>query len=339
MMLLSLTASAQDKKFSVYGVGFYNLENLFDTCHDAGKNDYEYLPAGANKWDAMKYTRKLKNMSRVLSELGTDVLPGVGCAVIGVSEVENGNALSDLVAQPDLAARGMKFVHVEGADQRGVDCAMLYNPSLFTVEDVTLYPYVYELQEDSARATRGFLATKGRIAGDPVAVIVCHWPSRFSGSYYRELAAKQVRAVKDKILSEEPERRIFIMGDMNDDPTNKSMYEILGAKPEIDEVKPDEMYNPWYNILAKQGKGTLMYNGAWNLFDQIVMTPNALNKKGERDYSSLKFWKNQIFRRDYLIQNEGKYKGSPKRTFSGGVWMDGYSDHLPVVIYLVKEQK
>jgi hypothetical protein len=117
------------------------------------------------------------------------------------------------------------------------------------------------------------------------------------------------------------------------------MYEILGAKPEIDEVKPDEMYNPWYNILAKQGKGTLMYNGAWNLFDQIVMTPNVLNKKGERDYSSLKFWKNQIFRRDYLIQNEGKYKGSPKRTFSGGVWMDGYSDHLPVVIYLVKEQK
>ena len=92
------------------------------------------------------------------------------------------------------------------------------NPSLFTVEDVTLYPYVYELQEDSARATRGFLTTKGRIAGDPVAVIVCHWPSRFSGSYYRELAAKQVRAVKDKILSEEPERRIFIMGDMNDDP-------------------------------------------------------------------------------------------------------------------------
>ena len=285
---------AQSKKYSVYGVGFYNLENLFDTCHDAGKNDYEYLPDGTNKWTGLKYTHKLKNMSRVLSELGTDVLPGVGCAVIGVSEVENGNALSDLVAQPDLAARGMKFVHVEGADQRGVDCAMLYNPSLFTVEDVTLYPYVYELQEDSARATRGFLTTKGRIAGDPVAVIVCHWPSRFSGSYYRELAAKQVRAVKDKILSEEPERRIFIMGDMNDDPTNKSMYEILGAKPEIDEVKPDEMYNPWYKILTKEGKGTLMYNGSWNLFDQIVMTPNLLSPKGSKDYKELKYLKMQV---------------------------------------------
>jgi len=42
----TLTAQAQEKKFSVYAIGFYNLENLFDTCHDAGKNDFEYLPDG-----------------------------------------------------------------------------------------------------------------------------------------------------------------------------------------------------------------------------------------------------------------------------------------------------
>ena len=99
------------------------------------------------------------------------------------------------------------------------------------------------------------------------------------------------------------------------------------------------MYNPWYNILVKQGKGTLMYDGSWNLFDQIVMTSNALNKKGERDFSQLKFYKNEIFRRDYLFQTEGKYKGSPKRTTAGGIWLDGFSDHLPVVIYLLKEKK
>jgi endonuclease/exonuclease/phosphatase family metal-dependent hydrolase len=340
MLVACLSASAQ-KKFSAYGVGFYNLENLFDLIHDEGKNDYEFLPEGSYKWNEMKYTHKLHNMARVLSELGTDVLPGVGCAVIGVSEVENAHCLDDLVAQPELAARGYKYVHVEGPDQRGVDCAMLYNPALFEVEDVTLYPYVYELQEDieKNRATRGFLTTKGRIAGDPVAVIVCHWPSRFSGSYYRELAAKQARAVKDKLLAEEPDRRVFIMGDLNDDPTDKSITQGLQAKSEIKKTDDEDMYNPWYNLLVKQGTGTLQYNGAWNLFDQIILTPNLLDRKEKKDYTYLTYLKNQVFRRDYLIQTEGKYKGNPKRTHAGGVWLDGYSDHLPVVVYLVKEQK
>ena len=99
------------------------------------------------------------------------------------------------------------------------------------------------------------------------------------------------------------------------------------------------MYNPWYNILAKQGKGTLQYNGAWNLFDQIVMTPNLLNKKGKHDFSELRFWKPQVCRFEYLFQTTGKYKGAPKRTTAGGVWLDGYSDHLPVVVYLLKEKK
>ena len=83
----TMNVQAQDKKFSVYAVGFYNLENLFDTCHDVGHNDYEYLPDGKNKWSGMKYTHKLRNMARVLSEMGTDVLPNVGCAAIGVSVV------------------------------------------------------------------------------------------------------------------------------------------------------------------------------------------------------------------------------------------------------------
>ena len=328
------------KKFAAYGVGFYNLENLFDLTHDEGKNDYEFLPEGSYRWNELKYSHKLHNMARVLSEMGTDVLPGVGCAVIGVSEVENAHCLDDLVAQPELAARGYKYVHVEGPDQRGVDCAMLYNPAFFEVEDVTLHPYVYELEEDIAknRATRGFLTTKGRLAGDPVAVIVCHLPSRFAGSYYRELGARQARAVVDKILAEEPNRRIFVVGDMNDDPTNKSMTEGFGCKPEIADVGPADMYNPWYNILVKQGKGTLLYDGSWNLFDQIIMSANTLNKIGEKDFSKLKFWKNEIFRRDYLFQTEGKYKGSPKRTTAGGVWLNGFSDHLPVVVYLAKEK-
>jgi endonuclease/exonuclease/phosphatase len=337
VLLAFLPASAQ-KKYSVYGVGFYNQENLFDTCHDEGKRDYDFLPTGSYKWNAMKYNHKLNNMSRALADMGTDVLPNIGCAIIGLAEVENSKALDDLIAQPALSARNYQYVHIEGPDRRGIDCALLYNPSLFSVKNTRLVPYVQKLKKDSAFYTRGFLTVSGTLADENVAVIVCHLPSRFSESFYRELGAEQVKAIKDSLLNDDPNCKVFVMGDMNDDPIDKSMAGILKGKGNIKDVNEGDMYNPWYNILVKEGVGTLLYQGSWNLFDQILLTPNLLNKDDKKDFSSLKFWKNQIFKRDYLFQTEGKYKGSPKRTTAGGVWLDGYSDHLPVVVYLVKEQ-
>ena len=337
VLLTFLPASAQ-KKYSVYGVGFYNQENLFDICHDEGKRDYDFLPTGSYKWNAMKYNHKLNNMSRALADMGTDVLPNIGCAIIGLAEVENSKALDDLIAQPALSARNYQYVHIEGPDRRGIDCALLYNPSLFSVKNTRLVPYVQKLKKDSAFYTRGFLTVSGTLADENVAVIVCHLPSRFSESFYRELGAEQVKAIKDSLLNDDPNCKVFVMGDMNDDPIDKSMAGILKGKGNIKDVNEGDMYNPWYNILVKEGVGTLLYQGSWNLFDQILVTPNLLNKDDNKDFSSLKFWKNQIFKRDYLFQTEGKYKGSPKRTTAGGVWLDGYSDHLPVVVYLVKEQ-
>lgn len=337
VLLAFLPASAQ-KKYSVYGIGFYNQENLFDTCHDEGKRDYDFLPAGSYKWNAMKYNHKLNNMSRALADMGTDVLPNIGCAIIGLAEVENSKALDDLIAQPALSARNYQYVHIEGPDRRGIDCALLYNPSLFSVKNTRLVPYVQKLKKDSAFYTRGFLTVSGTLADENVAVIVCHLPSRFSESFYRELGAEQVKAIKDSLLNDDPNCKVFVMGDMNDDPIDKSMAGILKGKANIKDVNEGDMYNPWYNILVKEGVGTLLYQGSWNLFDQILVTPNLLNKDDKKDFSSLKFWKNQIFKRDYLFQTEGKYKGSPKRTTAGGVWLNGYSDHLPVVVYLVKEQ-
>ena len=368
---VAVNATAQ-KKFSVYGVGFYNVENLFDTCHDVGKRDFEYLPNGSNRWNARKYKSKLRNMSRALADLGTDVLPNVGCAVIGMAEVENAKALDDLTAEAPLRARGYKYILVEGPDMRGVDVALLYNPSLFTPTD-TAYHYYYnktegmDVVEDTVKLTdeqklqaanaqldtldvetalpknvsqtRGFLTITGKLAGETVTIIVCHWPSRFNGSERREWAGHQVHKIVEDLLAKNPDNKIFVMGDLNDDPMNKSVTEGLRGKAEIKDVKEGDMYNPWYNILAKDGQGTLAYGGSWNLFDQILMTPNILNRDGKKDYSSLKYWKCQIHRRNYLFQTEGRYKGNPKRTHAGGVWLDGYSDHLPTVVYLVKEQK
>ena len=132
----------QQIRFSLYGVAFYNLENLFDTIHDAGKNDYEFLPNGRNKWGKMKYEAKLHNMARVLSELCTDKLP-MGPAVIGLSEIENHRVLEDLLKQPALAKRGYKYVDIAGPDRRGIECAFFYNPRLFKLESSMLVPFYY----------------------------------------------------------------------------------------------------------------------------------------------------------------------------------------------------
>lgn len=337
LTLFFCVSTEAQKKFHAYAVGFYNLENLFDTCHDVGKNDYQFLPSGSYKWNGLKYSHKLHNLALALSDMGTTMLPGVGCSVIGVSEVENDKCLTDLCTQPELSKRGYKFCHVEGPDHRGIDCALIYNPDLFTVKAFRLYPYVPTEKQDSLFRTRGFLAVSGEMAGEHVVVIVNHLPSRFNGSYYREVGAAQIKALKDRVIALDPKTKVIVMGDMNDDPTNKSMHEALSAKEEISMVGKDDMYNPWYNVLAKQGTGTLQYQGSWNLFDQIILSPSLVNKNGEKDFSTLKFFKNEIQRMPYLFQTEGKYKGGTKRTTAGGVWLDGFSDHLPTVVYLVKE--
>jgi len=340
---ISFTKKTNLRTF-VVPIAFYNLENLFDTIHDVvmdtidgvpvkieDKNDYEFLPDGTNHWGTMKYEAKLHNMAYALSQLAIDKVP-VGPAVIGVSEIENRRVLEDLVKQPELADRNYKIIHEEGPDRRGVECAFLYNPRMFRYDHHKLVPYVYP-DNDTTHRTRGFLIASGKILREDVHLIVCHWPSRFSTGFYRSLAGRQVRAIKDSLLEENPEAKIIIMGDMNDDPDNHSMATALGAKRDFRECEPHDLWNPWWNMLRKQGIGTLKYDGMWNLFDQIVFTGNMLKK----DKKTLEFYRCEVFNRDFLIQKEGQYKGNPLRTHGGGVWLNGYSDHFPTIVYFIKE--
>ncbi len=344
----------------LYGVAFYNVENLFDTWHDAGKNDYEFLPDGSYKWNLMKYEAKLGNIARVVSELCTQMgklRNPRGAAVVGLSEVENKHVLHDLLKQELLRGRGYRAVHFDGPDRRGVDCALLYNPRLFQVEDSMLVPYYYldpkqpdvdlgfyvdskgkvraytELKGDTTHITRGFLVVSGRLAGEKLHFIVNHWPSRAAASPARERAGYQVRCLKDALLKQDPGSKVIIMGDLNDDPKDPSVTEGLRALRKPEKCKDDDLYNPWYDMLYKTGQGTLLYNGKWNLFDQIIFTGNLLGDNRKQ----LKFYKHEVFYREYLIQQEGRYKGGPLRTTAGGTWLNGYSDHLPTQIFLVKE--
>ena len=326
LWLCVTTADAQQNERDLYSVAFYNLENLFDTIHDAGKNDHDFLPDGSYQWTTKKYESKLHNLSMVLGSLSRNLVPE-GPAVIGVAEVENRRVLTDLVSQPAIS--NYKFIHYEGPDKRGIDCALLYDPQQFTVTNSKLVLST-PFEGDTVHLTRGFLIVDGRLADERVCVIVNHWPSRGAKSPVRVHAAKQVKALTDSLLREDKKLKLFVMGDMNDDPMDESM-QTLGARKYISGMKAKQFYNPWWKTLEDKGVGTLLYRGKWNLFDQIVLSRLLVKTK-----KGLRYDHNEVFIRDYLIQQDGKYKGSPLRTHGGRVWLNGYSDHLPTIIYLKK---
>jgi hypothetical protein len=316
-------------------VAFYNQENFFDTIHQPSVNDYEYTPNGPMQWNTQKYKAKLEHMSYAISQIGLDYCP-MGVAMIGLSEIENRGVLENLVKQPALANRSLQIVHYNSPDRRGVDVALLYNPKLFIVTNSKSYRLV--IPTDTAFRTRDQLMVSGYLQGEKVHVIVNHWPSRYGGEVAsepkREAAAALTRSIADSLFRVDPKAKIIIMGDLNDDPKDPSCAKVLGAKKDINDVKDGEFYNTLWKTLDR-GIGSLAYNDQWNLFDQIIISSELAHS----DISKLRFWKAEVFNRGFLTQQEGRYKGTPWRTHSGGVWTNGYSDHYPTLIYLIKEVK
>lgn len=339
VLFLILTAtlgfSQEKKKYAVYAGGFYNLENLFDTDDDPNnRGDDEFTPEGSYNWTEQKYHQKLSNIANVISQLGKDDCPS-GLAFLGVSEVENRRVLEDLLKTAPLNKMNLKIIHYDSPDRRGIDVAFLYNPQIFNVTSSTTYPYV--LPDNPKYKTRDQLLVSGKLAGENFHVIVCHWPSRYGGGKsnpLREHAASISKHIVDSIMNADPTAKIMITGDFNDDPTDPSCTEVLKAKRYKKDVMPNELFNSTWQLYAK-GIGSLCYNGQWNLYDQIIITGTLLGE----DNGTLKYWKNQIFNYDFLMEQEGKRKGYPLRTFSGRRFINGYSDHLPSLIYFIKEVK
>ncbi len=334
ILISSFTLRAQkEKRFQMALVGFYNLENLFDTIDNPDIRDEEFLPNGSNRWNTEKYLTKLANMSEVISLLGKDDNPD-GIAVLGISEVENRQVVEDLINTPSLKPMGFNIIHYDSPDKRGIDVAMIYRPKYLKVTNTKSYRLTIPGMDNFF--TRDQLVVSGKLLGDDINFIVNHWPSRRGGEKasrpLRNAAAALSRHIVDSLLSLNPQAKIIVMGDLNDQPTNESVLKIMNAKGNVDKLKPNEFFNPMYK-LYKEGIGSGAWRDTWSLFDQILLSQGLLGK----DYATLKYHGVRIFNKPFLKQKEGRYKGYPYRTFAGGAWMGGYSDHFPVYVVLIKE--
>lgn len=333
-LAFGITSAQQSSTTQRVTVAFYNLENLFDTI-DQENNDEEFLPEGGNRWTPERYQHKLRNMSHVISLIGGD-----GPAIIGVAEIENRGVLEDLIAQDSLRDKQYDIVHYDSPDRRGIDCAILYQPEVYKV--FASGARAVEIPNEPWIKTRDVVYASGLLDGEIVHILVGHWPSRSGGeaaSLHRRMAAAQtMRSVADSLYTLFPGSKVIMMGDFNDDPISPSVRDGLGIQSHPDQTKPADYYTPMLQLYNK-GMGTLAYRDVWNLFDIIVVNGELIGNNPatwqlyrDPETTDMGF----IFKQPFMIQQSGQYKGYTLRTFVGGQWQGGYSDHFPVYVYLVK---
>ena len=332
------TANAQEKKFKIHTIAFYNLENLFDTINDPIKFD-EFSPMMEIKNNrAEVYKKKVKNMARVIADIGFDTTKNTP-AVIGVSEVENRDVLEDIVNDSLLVDKDYGIIHFNSPDTRGIDVALLYQKQIFTPLNTSNHTLkIYDDANGKRIYTRDQLLVSGKLDGEIVHFIVNHWPSRRGGEARsrpkRVAAAKLSKRIVDSVQTINPYAKIFIMGDLNDNPNNASIKNVLKTKKDRKKVGLKGIYNPMES-LYKNGLGSNAYRDKWSLFDQILITKPLI----EKDFSTFRFYKAGVFNKNYLVNKSGQYKGYPYRSFSNGGFTNGFSDHFPVYVYIIKEVK
>ncbi len=311
------------KANNLYTIGFYNLENLFDTHDDPNTLDDDFTPKGLKNWTMKRYKRKLYKLAKTISEVGDEDTkrPPV---LMGIAEVENKKVIEDLIAAEPLRDINYGYVHYDSPDERGIDTGLIYHKEYFEVlhsEPITLLIF----EEDGRRdTTRDILYVKGLLNKEEVHIFINHWPSRRDGdqetSFKRIQAAETILEFMKDIAAEIVNPNYIIMGDFNDGPNAESIQRLMQS---------EQLYNPMEKLLTPE-RGSANYKRSWMLFDQIMVSHNFFNyQKGTHSFAHA-----NIFDQGFLTEFKGKFKGTPYRTYAGRKYIGGYSDHFPVYVQL-----
>lgn len=315
---------------------FYNVENLFDILNDPNTADEEFLPESPKKWDSEKYMKKITDLSLVLSSVNSKELP----ALIGLAEIENRKTVEDLASSSALKKGKYGIVHFDSKDERGIDVALLYSQD--EVELLDSKSILVSFGKDIQDVTRDILYAKCRIKGDNVYhVFVNHWPSRSPNEQDSEIkrimAAIALRKEVDNILNSDNNARIIIMGDFNDEPTNKSVFQILNATNKRKNVHYRDLFNLMYDLHNTGNEGSITYKENWQMFDQIIVSESVLSK-GTDYYAT--FGDGKVFRTEKVLsKNPASGTISINRTYAGDKYVGGASDHLPVFVIMQRDKK
>ena len=334
MILVYFNLFGQEEKRVSRTVAFYNVENLFDTIDDPEVYDEDFTPDGKNRYRSKDYRRKIIRLAELLPKI-TSGISRTGPHLLGLAEVENRRVLEDLISMPGLDTLSYDIVHVDSPDRRGIDVALLYRKDFFF--PISHRAAEIRLWDESGQRiyTRDVLWVHGIMDGEELHLLVNHWPSRRGGR--ARSAPKRMRAalvnlgIVSEIQSRHEHAKILIMGDFNDDPTDQSLTEGLNGRSYAN-LEPGSFYNPMIRM-HERGWNTLVYRDRTNLFDQILLSYSMIHPEEENGF---RLRRASIYNPEELIRREGKYRGYPLRSFENGKYSDGYSDHYPVYVELIK---
>jgi len=328
----ALSQNSYYNKENSFTIVFYNVENLFDTINNPNKIDEQFLPDSVKKWNTGRYKKKINDLGRVISSININELP----ELIGLCEVENKTVLKDLVNGRFLSKGNYAFVHEESPDVRGIDVALLYRKDEFIYLNHKIYRIYYDFEPKTT--TRDILYVKGKLKNnEKLHVFINHWSSRRGGQKESEPkrlhTAKILRSKIDSVLKDNKKAKIVIIGDFNDEPENKSLYEVLNAKNNFYSNDFKELYNLMFDK-SINGHGTYNYRGNWNMLDNIIISQSLLKSKKAYIVPSDG---GQIFKKRWMLYDNVKTgQLTPSKTYGGPNYYGGISDHFPVYVILRK---
>ena len=304
IILMVLCCPCKIEAQDYFTVMSYNVENLFDTIPDPGKDDKEFLPEGEYKWTRPRLFKKLKDISKVI--VGTDTVKP--CEVVGLCEVENDTIMTYLLERTQLRKLGYKYIMTNSADQRGIDVALLYSPRRFRLI------HHESIRIKTKKPTRDVLYASGIMPrGDTLDIYMLHLPSQLG----LDEAERNRRMIRDRILNhadsvatKRNKPTIIIMGDFNDELRGKRMapYREHGFIDMTEGKKP----------------GSYKYKGGWGNIDHIMLRTTRTERM-ESGITSMPM---------LLERDKSRGGKKPRRTFLGTHYHGGVSDHLPVWIRL-----
>lgn len=305
---------------------FYNVENLFDTINDPTINDEDFLPGSENAWNTKRFNHKLDQLSKVMSDMDSTGFP----TLFGMCEVENKMVIEQLINHPVMQKAGYQIIHKDSPDERGIDVALLYKPALYKPLKNTFIQVI--IPADSGNKTRDILYSKGLLSDkDTIHIFVNHWVSRWGGQEATEpsrmFIAGLIKSVTDSIMELNPQANILIAGDLNDNPTDVSVLNVLDAQEVIANPKSKTLYN--LSLTSYKNGGGSLYYKSWDMFDQIIVSTAMLTGEGG---IKLTADRQTVIKHDYLLFTPKNGEPRPNRTASGKKYFGGFSDHLPVYI-------
>ncbi len=304
---------------------FYNVENLFDTYNDSLTDDDEFIPSGLRRWNYERYSNKINSLCKTILAAGEFYPP----AIVGLCEIENRKVLENLVYGTTLAKFNYGIIHEDSPDPRGIDVCLIYRKDL-----IKIFDYKYLIPEGVVRVmfkTRSVLYLKFGVSGDTLHLFLNHWPSRrggvLAGETIRVKIADMIRQKVDSIaLYSGSKALILIAGDFNATPDDQVIRLLTANYP-----SGLSLINLSAGLLGNIG--TYRYMGTWEMIDQVIVSKPVIESLLCHETGALK-----IFKPQFLLQDDPKYPGErPFATYLGYRYQGGYSDHLPVILDLIKK--